>query len=74
MLAIEDRHRHALLWAQPSISEADATKNQAIITPNLETAPSPQTQHSLADPSVTNPHQTTETNSTAVTAHKPSVP
>lgn len=68
VLAIEEWHRQASLWAQPSIPDADVTKNQTAITPNLETVPSPQPQISIAESSVSNPHQTVETNSTAVTS------
>ena len=40
-LAIEEQHRQASLWAQPSISETDAMKDLAAITPNLATVPNP---------------------------------
>ena len=54
-LAIEERHRRASLWVQPSISETDATKNLAAITPNLDTVASPvaslQCQPITEDPS-----------------------
>src|ERR1700678_1106733 len=46
VLAIEERHRRASLWAQPSVSETD--------TPNLAPVPSTQPQNSPLNPSVAN--------------------
>src|SRR5271168_1707898 len=46
VLAIEERHRRASLWAQPSVSETD--------TPNLAPVPSTQPQHSPLNSSVAN--------------------
>src|SRR5271155_3932574 len=46
VLAIEERHRRASLWAQPSVSETD--------TPTLAPVPSTQPQNSPLNPSVAN--------------------
>ena len=53
-LAIEERHRRASLWAQPSVSETDAVNNPAAITPN-SAVPIGQPQNPPGDPSVANP-------------------
>jgi hypothetical protein len=53
-LAIEERHRRASLWAQPSGFETDAVNNLAAITPNSATVPIAQSQKPPGNPSVAN--------------------
>ena len=58
VLAIEERHKRASLWAQPSVSGT---------TPIPATIPSPQPHTAPTDPSVVNPeNQTTIINSTTI--------